>query len=80
MVRLLSIFRYFYHLLERTIIVHNGGIDMAKRNRGKALNKLPGKGRGECPLCHRKRIKLIYPHRTETNETIDVCKNCKRKE
>ena len=52
---------------------------MAKRNRGKALYKLPGRGRGECPICHRKRIKLVYERRTENNERFNVCKNCRSK-
>ncbi|WP_168157260.1 hypothetical protein [Sporosarcina ureilytica] len=51
---------------------------MAKRNRGKSLKKLPARGRGNCPTCYRKRIKLLYPRHTE-NGTIDVCKNCREK-
>lgn len=52
---------------------------MVKRKRGKALNKLPSRGRGECPICHRKRIKLIYEKRTDANEVLNVCKNCRKK-
>ncbi len=53
---------------------------MAKRYRGKALSTLPSNGRGKCPLCGRTRIKLLYPHKTDTNQTIQVCKNCRSKE
>lgn len=52
---------------------------MAKKYRGKTLKKLPSNGRGECPLCKKTRIKLLYPHRTETNQLIQVCKNCRNK-
>jgi transcription elongation factor Elf1 len=49
---------------------------MAKRYRGKTLRKLPSKGRGECPICGKTRIKLLYSHKTDTNQMIQVCKNC----
>jgi hypothetical protein len=52
---------------------------MAKRNRGKSLSNLLSKGRGKCPLCGRTRIKLLYRHKTDTNQTIQVCKNCRDK-
>ena len=52
---------------------------MAKRNRGKLLHRLPGRGRGTCPLCGKTGIKLLYVLKTETNETIKVCKNCREK-
>ncbi|WP_169803197.1 hypothetical protein [Neobacillus novalis] len=53
---------------------------MAKRNRGKTISYLPQNGRGTCPLCERTRIKLLYPYKTETNQTIKVCKNCRIKD
>lgn len=62
-----------------SVRIQIGMMDMAKRNRGKILNKLPSKGRGECPLCGKTRIKLLYPHRTDTNQLINVCKNCRNK-
>ncbi|KIL45298.1 hypothetical protein KP78_28420 [Jeotgalibacillus soli] len=52
---------------------------MAKRYRGKSLKKLPSKGRGQCPLCAKKRIKLLYAHKTDSNVLIKVCKNCRNK-
>lgn len=52
---------------------------MTKNNRGKRLNKLPAKGKGDCPLCYRKHIKLLYDNKTATNETIQVCKFCRER-
>ncbi|WP_202171383.1 hypothetical protein [Bacillus sp. USDA818B3_A] len=52
---------------------------MAKRNRGKTISSLPSNGRGTCPLCAKTGIKLLYSHKTETGETIQVCKNCRNK-
>ena len=52
---------------------------MAKRNRGKILDRLPSNGRGNCPLCQRKRIKLLYPIKIEPTKTVKVCKNCRNK-
>ncbi len=59
--------------------LYEGWMEMAKRYRGKTLSKLPSKGRGDCPLCNRKRIKLLYSHKTETKNIIQVCKNCRHK-
>ncbi|QUW22355.1 hypothetical protein JSQ81_01825 [Sporosarcina sp. Marseille-Q4063] len=52
---------------------------MGKSNRGKALEKLPSKGRGECPICFRKRIKLLYEYEMENDGMVKVCKNCRQK-
>ena len=52
---------------------------MAKTHRGKALWKLPGHGRGTCPLCERTGIKLLYPLKVN-GETINVCKRCRNRE
>jgi hypothetical protein len=54
-------------------------MELAKRNRGKTISYLPSNGRGTCPLCGKTRIKLLYSHKTVTNETIKVCKNCRKK-
>jgi hypothetical protein len=64
---------------ETRLIMDRDGLKMAKRNRGKTINYLPSRGRGTCPLCGRTRIKLLYPFKTETNQTIKVCKNCRLK-
>jgi hypothetical protein len=52
---------------------------MAKSNRGKALKKLPSKGRGKCPICFRERIKLLYEYEMKNDDTVKVCKNCRQK-
>lgn len=50
---------------------------MGKKNRGKGLWNLPGRGRGTCPLCQRTRIKLLYDLVTEDGKTLKVCKKCR---
>ena len=52
---------------------------VAKRNRGKVLTRLPSKGRGDCPLCDRKRVKLLYTHKMDAVKTVQVCKFCRDK-
>lgn len=64
---------------KETSILIDRMMDMAKRNRGKTISYLPSNGRGTCPLCGKTRIKLLYPHRTATNQMIKVCKNCRNK-
>jgi hypothetical protein len=49
---------------------------MAKPNRGKNLYDQPSRGRGECPVCKRSSVKILYEHDTgEKKEKI--CKTCK---
>lgn len=52
---------------------------VAKRNRGKVLNRLPSNGRGDCPLCDRKRVKLLYARKMESAKIVQVCKFCRDK-
>ncbi|EGQ27218.1 hypothetical protein HMPREF9372_0905 [Sporosarcina newyorkensis 2681] len=52
---------------------------MAKRNRGKTLNRMPSNARGNCPICGRKRIKLLYSVKMDSAQTVKVCKNCRAK-
>ena len=49
---------------------------MAKNNRGKGLRKVPNHGRGECPVCHRTGVKLLYEVKVG-EKTYKVCKTCK---
>lgn len=49
---------------------------MAKNHRGKGLKSLPNGGRGECPVCQRTGIKLVYEVKVG-DKTHKVCKNCK---
>lgn len=50
---------------------------MAKSNRGKALWKMPSRGRGTCPVCRATRIKLLYTRTLENGAKAKVCKRCR---
>lgn len=52
---------------------------MSKNHRGKALSKLPSRGRGTCPVCKTERIKLLYTLLTENGTKLTVCKRCQHK-
>ncbi len=47
---------------------------MSKPNRGRNIKKVAN-WRGTCPLCDRKRVKLLWPY-TKDGDTINVCKIC----
>ena len=49
---------------------------MSKRFRGKGLWNLPSRGRGTCPICNAKRIKILYDIVGEDGNTLKVCKRC----
>lgn len=50
---------------------------MSKAHRGTPLKKeTPGAGRGECPLCKRSGIKLLYS-KEFGEKKVDICKQCK---
>ena len=51
---------------------------MAKNTRGKGLKNLPNHGRGECPVCHKTGLKLLYEVKVG-EKTYKVCKTCKDK-
>ncbi len=49
---------------------------MSKAHRGQPLKQeLPGSGRGNCPICKRSGIKLLYEHEVEEKK-INICKQC----
>ncbi len=50
---------------------------MGKNHRGKGIVSLPFHGRGECPLCKRTGVKVIYELKQE-DQTIKVCKICSK--
>ncbi|MDP4087779.1 MAG: hypothetical protein Q8930_00760 [Bacillota bacterium] len=52
---------------------------MSKRFRGKGLWGLPSHGRGTCPVCQTKRIKILYDILTEEGKKLTVCKRCRKK-
>ena len=49
---------------------------MAKPHRGKSLRELPFHGRGECPVCKRKNIKILY-EQDAGEKKVKICKTCK---
>ncbi|RKP47909.1 hypothetical protein D7Z26_22100 [Cohnella endophytica] len=52
---------------------------MATKTRGNVLLQLEGKGRGECPLCARTGIKLLYDGVLGDGTPTKVCKYCRPK-
>jgi len=49
---------------------------MAKPHRGSSLRELFKHGRGECPICKRKNIKILYEQEVDGNK-FKICKTCK---
>ena len=49
---------------------------MAKPHRGKGIRELFAHGRGECPVCKRNNVKILYE--VESGEQkLKICKVCK---
>jgi len=49
---------------------------MAKSHRGKGIRELFARGRGECPVCKRNNVKILY----ETDAggaKVKICKTCR---
>ncbi|WP_245347207.1 hypothetical protein [Cohnella lubricantis] len=53
---------------------------MAKTKRGRVLWSLPSRGRGTCPVCGTRRIKLLYPRTKSDGTALKVCKRCQGSE
>lgn len=51
---------------------------MGKSHRGKGVRNEVGRGRGTCPICHRTGTKVLYEVKKSEEETIKVCKRCKK--
>ena len=49
---------------------------MAKPHRGSSLRELFKHGRGECPVCKRKNVKILYEQETD-GQKFKICKTCK---
>lgn len=49
---------------------------MSKPNRGKNIRELPSHGRGECPVCKRKNVKILY-EQDAGDKKIKICKVCR---
>jgi hypothetical protein len=49
---------------------------MSKAHRGKGIREQAAHGRGECPVCKRKNVKLLYEQ--EAGEVkVKICKICR---
>ena len=49
---------------------------MSKAHRGKGIRELPAHGRGECPVCKRNNIKVLYEQEVN-GAKVKICKTCK---
>lgn len=49
---------------------------MSKAHRGKGIRELVSSGRGECPVCKRSGVKLLYEQEKD-GVKIKICKMCK---
>jgi hypothetical protein len=49
---------------------------MAKNHRGKGIRDQYKHGRGECPVCKRNNVKVLYEH-DAGGQKVKTCKVCK---
>ena len=49
---------------------------MSKPHRGKSIRELTSRGRGECPVCNRQNVKILY-EQDAGDKKVKVCKICK---
>ena len=49
---------------------------MAKPHRGKGIRELVSHGRGECPVCKRTSVKILYEQEAG-DKKVKICKTCK---
>ena len=49
---------------------------MSKNHRGKGIRELSSRGRGECPVCKRSGVKVLYEQEAGEKK-IKVCKTCR---
>jgi len=49
---------------------------MSKPHRGQSIRELKAHGRGECPVCNRKNIKVLYEQEAG-GQKFKICKTCK---
>ena len=52
---------------------------MAKSNRGRNLRNSNEWNRGQCPLCERTGVKLLWDNTDEHEKEVKVCKHCRNK-
>lgn len=48
---------------------------MAKAHRGAGIRDRVNNGRGQCPVCKRTGIKVLYENEVDGNK-VNVCKQC----
>jgi hypothetical protein len=49
---------------------------MSKAHRGKGIRDLVSRGRGECPVCKRNNVKVLYEQEAGEKK-VKICKTCK---
>lgn len=49
---------------------------MSKAHRGQGIRSLPARGRGNCPVCKRGGLKLLYEQEIN-GKKIKICKQCR---
>jgi len=49
---------------------------MSKNHRGKGIRDQFARGRGECPVCKRDNVKILYEQEAE-GQKFKICKICK---
>ena len=49
---------------------------MSKAHRGKGIRELFAQGRGECPVCKRNNVKVLY-EMDSGDQKFKICKTCK---
>lgn len=50
---------------------------MPKKHRGKNIKNIGW--RGVCPLCKRRRVKLLWKVQNEEGNFVNICKMCNKK-
>ncbi len=49
---------------------------MSKAHRGRGIRQTPNQGRGDCPICKRTGIKVLYEQEV-SGKKIQICKQCR---
>ncbi|AEF81000.1 hypothetical protein [Leadbettera azotonutricia] len=49
---------------------------MSKAHRGKGIREIAAHGRGECPVCKRYNVKILY-EQDAGGQKVKICKTCK---
>ncbi|MDR1948518.1 MAG: hypothetical protein LBQ38_03930 [Spirochaetaceae bacterium] len=50
---------------------------MSKAHRGKGIRENVSRGRGECPVCKRTNVKILYDQDAGEGKKVKICKVCK---